>query len=441
MSRLLILDTTVLIYDPNVIFAFDESDIYIPLTVLEDIDKFKKDMSENGRNARYVARILDDLRKGGSLINGVKIKNGSTVYVTTASTRFVQKIPRDFYDKKRDTYFLANALEIKEKTGSDLVVLTKDLNLRVKANALEIRAEGYESEKLDIDELYKGYTRWKTGPAEVQELKKSRSLKIGANGLFQPNQYVILEDGSNVNNIAYGRYSAFDKTIHPLIQQVEQINMRIDSKNQEQAFAIDALLNDNIDLVTLVGKAGTGKTLLAVAASIYLTVDKNLYNKILVSRPTLPMGKDIGFLPGDVEAKLTPWMYPIMDNIEYIMEANNTGRRSSIRGFDELVEMGILTIEPLTFIRGRSIHNQYLIIDEAQNLTPHEIKTVITRVGIGTKIVLTGDPYQIDNPYIDSTSNGLTNVVEKFKKSDITAHISLSHGERSPLSDLAATLM
>jgi PhoH-like ATPase len=200
------------------------------------------------------------------------------------------------------------------------------------------------------------------------------------------------------------------------------------------------LLHDGIQLVTLVGKAGTGKTLLAVAASIYKTVDENVYNRVLVSRPTLPMGKDIGYLPGTVEEKLTPWMYPIADNVELIMRKDNRSSRH-IRGFRELVEMGILVIEPLTYIRGRSIHNQYLIIDEAQNLTPHEIKTIITRVGDGTKIIVTGDPYQIDNPYIDSSSNGLAYLVERFKEQTISAHITFTKGERSRLSELAANLL
>ena len=200
---------------------------------------------------------------------------------------------------------------------------------------------------------------------------------------------------------------------------------------------MDALLNDSIGLVTLVGKAGTGKTLLAVAASLFKTVDENRYTRVLVSRPTLPMGKDIGFLPGTVEEKLTPWMYPIADNVELIMrKESRTGRH--IRGFRELVDMGILVIEPLTYIRGRSIHNQYLIVDEAQNLTPHEIKTIITRVGEGTKIIVTGDPYQIDNPYIDSSSNGLSYLVERFKEQTISAHVTFSKGERDTrLSGLA----
>lgn len=256
---------------------------------------------------------------------------------------------------------------------------------------------------------------------------------------FYPHQYVTLINQDR-NETLLGRYDASRNKIVKVATEERPGIWRISPRNREQVFAMDALLNDDIQLVTLVGKAGTGKTLLAVAASLYKTVDENIYSRVLVSRPTLPMGKDIGFLPGTVEEKLTPWMYPIVDNVELIMRKDSRSSRH-LRGYRELVEMGILVIEPLTYIRGRSIHSQYLIIDEAQNLTPHEIKTIVTRVGEGTKIVVTGDPYQIDNPYIDSSSNGLTYVVEKFKNQEISAHITFSKGERSRLSELAANLL
>ncbi len=258
--------------------------------------------------------------------------------------------------------------------------------------------------------------------------------------MLLPNQYVALIDGAAPDHVAVGRFDAKERKVVRLISEGRDGMFRIKPRNREQFITMDALLNDSIQLVTLVGKAGTGKTLLAVAASLTKTVDENLFSRILVSRPTLPMGKDIGFLPGTVEEKLTPWMYPIIDNVDLLLRSEAKARRH-IRGFKELMDTGILIIEPLTYIRGRSIHNQYLIVDEAQNLTPHEIKTIITRVGDGTKIVLTGDPYQIDNPYIDSSSNGLTYVVEKFKDQDIAAHITLTKGERSPLSELAANLL
>jgi len=436
-----ILDTTVLLYDPNALFAFEENNVIIPITVIEEIDRFKNDMSEVGRNARQTSRILDKLRVKGSLSSGVKLDNGGLLSVKISSRKSISSIPLDFQEKKRDTFLFAVTIEEHEITKLPTILVTKDVYLRIKADALGIVVSDYESDRVEIEELYSGYTTFKTGTAAIESVKKGRPIPADSIGkeLFQ-NQYITLEDEANDKNIVYGRYNESDKLICPLIQQVQQIYCRVSSRNREQAFALDALLNDDVGFVTLVGKAGTGKTLLAVAASVYKTVDENVYNRILVSRPTLPMGQDIGYLPGTVEEKLTPWMYPIADNVELIMRSEK-GVTHKIRGFRELIDMGILVIEPLTFIRGRSIHNQYLIVDEAQNLTPHEIKTIITRVGDGTKIVLTGDPYQIDNPYIDSSSNGLTYVVEKFKKQSITAHITLTKGERSAISELAANLL
>jgi PhoH-like ATPase len=436
-----ILDTTVLLYDPNALFAFAENNVIIPITVIEEIDNFKKDMSEVGRNARQTSRILDKLRMKGTLSSGVKLDNGGVLSVRISSKKSIGSIPLDFQEKKRDTFLFAVAMEEHEKTRLPTILVTKDVYLRIKADALSIVVSDYESDRVEIEELYTGYDTVYTDTASVDFLKSGKPVPCDTiEKELLPNEYVTLVDEKNNNNVVYGRYYDGKKQLCPLIQQVRQIFCRVSSRNREQAFALDALLNDEIGFVTLVGKAGTGKTLLAVAASVYKTVDENSYNRILVSRPTLPMGQDIGYLPGTVEEKLTPWMYPIADNIELIMRSEK-GVTHKIRGFRELIDMGILVIEPLTFIRGRSIHNQYLIVDEAQNLTPHEIKTIITRVGDGTKIVLTGDPYQIDNPYIDSSSNGLTYVVEKFKKQSITAHVTLTKGERSVISELAANLL
>ncbi len=436
-----ILDTTVLLYDPNALFAFAENNVIIPITVIEEIDTFKNDMSEVGRNARQASRILDTFRIKGSLSSGVKQDNGGLLSVRIGSSKSMHAVPLDFQEKKRDTNIFAVTIEEHERTKLPTILVTKDVYLRIKADALGIVVSDYESDRVEIEELYTGYDSVNAAPETVASLKKGKTVSCDdIEGKLLPNQYVTLVDERDDQNVVYGRFDAGKKHICPLIQQAQQIYCRVSSRNREQAFALDALLNDAVGFVTLVGKAGTGKTLLAVAASVYKTVDENSYNRILVSRPTLPMGQDIGYLPGTVEEKLTPWMYPIADNVELIMRSE-TGVSHKIRGFRELIDMGILVIEPLTFIRGRSIHNQYLIVDEAQNLTPHEIKTIITRVGDGTKIVLTGDPYQIDNPYIDSSSNGLTYVVEKFKKQSITAHVTLTKGERSVISELAANLL
>ncbi len=434
-----ILDTTVLLYDARALFNFEENNVIIPMTVIEDIDHFKKDLTETGRNARQTSRLLDALRNRGSLTKGVKLDNGGTLAVALSDADAVRRIPREFQEKARDNYILAIALAVKEKAGSiPTVFVSKDINLRIKADAIGCAVEDYESDKVDIEELYTGHTIRAVDAAAVDSFREKGALG-GVDGLL-PNQYVTLTDAADPAHVALGRYDAKEKSVVRLVSEGREGMFRIKPRNAEQLFTMDALLSDAIQLVTLVGKAGTGKTLLAVAASLNKTIDENLFSRILVSRPTLPMGKDIGFLPGTVEEKLTPWMYPIIDNVDLLLRSEAKARRH-IRGFKELMDTGILIIEPLTYIRGRSIHNQYLIVDEAQNLTPHEIKTIITRVGDGTKIVLTGDPYQIDNPYIDSSSNGLTYVVEKFKNQEIAGHVTLTKGERSVLSELAANIL
>ena len=436
-----ILDTTVLLYDAQALFKFEENNIYIPITVIEDIDRFKKDLSETGRNARQTSRYLDELRKKGSLSAGVKLESGGTLIVKLDTDSILKRMPRELQGNARDNLILAITLDVKEKSGNvPTVFVSKDINLRIKADALGLVVEDYKSDTIDIEELYTGYSDIKVKSSAISAFhEQGWVLYEGRENLFA-NQYVSLMDSSDESRSALGRYVRKDNKIVKLAREDRDGMWRIKPRNREQIFSMDALLNDSIQLVTLVGIAGTGKTLLAVAASLYKTVDENVYNHVLVSRPTLPMGKDIGFLPGTVEEKLAPWMYPIADNVDLLMRSEAKARRH-IRGFKELLESGILIVEPLTYIRGRSIHNQYLIVDEAQNLTPHEIKTVITRVGDGTKIILTGDPYQIDNPYIDSSSNGLTYVVERFKDQDVSAHITFSKGERSLLSELAANLL
>jgi PhoH-like ATPase len=237
-----------------------------------------------------------------------------------------------------------------------------------------------------------------------------------------------------------GKFRADRGKVVPLIRVQKEGIWGIRPRNKEQTFALDLLLNDDIKIVTMVGKAGTGKTLMAIAAGLHKTMEEGVYHKLLVSRPIFPLGRDIGYLPGTVEEKLNPWMQPIFDNVEFLMNLSKADKKAG-RSYHELIDLGILAIEPLTYIRGRSIPGQYIIIDEAQNLTPHEVKTIITRVGDGTKIVLTGDPYQIDNPYVDSTNNGLIHVVNKFKTEKLAGHISLSKGERSALAELAANLL
>jgi PhoH-like ATPase len=434
-----ILDTTVLLYDPQAMFKFENNNVIIPITVIEDVDHFKKDQNETGRNARQTSRYLDELRQKASVVKGITLENGGTLFVYTGTSAMARRLPDALRESTRDNRILSIALDVKQTAeGIPTIFVSKDLNIRIKANALGLDVEDYESDKVDIEELYRGFSDMTVEPSVIQLLRDKGQSPVDAD-LF-PNQYLTLTTSTVPKQILHARFDADKKALVRLISECNKDAWRIAPRNREQSFAMDALLNDAIQLVTLVGKAGTGKTLLAVAASLYKTVDENIYERILVSRPTLPMGKDIGFLPGTVEEKLTPWMYPIADNVEMIMRRDSRASRQT-RGFKELVDMGILVIEPLTYIRGRSIHNQYLIIDEAQNLTPHEIKTIITRVGDGTKIVVTGDPYQIDNPYIDSSSNGLTYLVERFKEQAISAHVTFTKGERSKLSELAANLL
>jgi PhoH-like ATPase len=434
-----ILDTTVLLYDAQALFKFGGDNVIVPITVIEDIDHFKKDQSETGRNARQTSRYLDEMRQKNSVVKGVRLESGGTLFVRSGSTATLRRMPGALQSDARGSRILAIALDVMQEADNvPTIFVTKDLNLRIKADALGLRVEDYESDKVDIEELYSGYRTLTVERGVIAAFRERGSVAVAERLL--PNEYVTFTAADDPEFIAAGRFDAETGTVVRLLSEQSRDSWRITPRNREQQFAMDALLCDAIQLVTLVGKAGTGKTLLAVAASLFKTVDENIYSRVLISRPTLPMGKDIGFLPGTVEEKLTPWMYPIADNVELIMRKDSRANRP-IRGFAELVDMGILVIEPLTYIRGRSIHNQYLIIDEAQNLTPHEIKTIITRVGDGTKIVVTGDPYQIDNPYIDSSSNGLTYVVERFKNEAISAQVTLTKGERSRLSELAANLL
>ncbi|MGA7826909.1 MAG: PhoH family protein [Geobacteraceae bacterium] len=420
-------------------FRFEENTILVPITVIEEVDRFKKDMNETGRNARQVSRILDELRQKGSLSAGITLESGGNLRVALLNNEMLRNIPSELSDQKSDNRILAVALEAKNSTGQVPVILvTKDTNLRIKADAIGLDAQDYESDKVDISELYSGFSDFEVSPETVDRFYGQGWVDSEEDLL--PNQYVLLRDAGNPSHSALAKYVSAEKKLVPVIKAGKEGVWSIHPRNREQTCALDALLDDSIKIVTLVGKAGTGKTLLAIAAGLHKTAEENVYNRLLVSRPVFPMGKDLGFLPGDVEEKLAPWMQPIFDNVELLLSGHEAEKRHS-KGYRELMAMGLMEIEPLTYIRGRSIPNQFLIVDEAQNLTPHEIKTIVTRAGEGTKIVLTGDPYQIDNPYVDSSSNGLTYLVERFKGQEISAHITMMKGERSALAELAANLL
>jgi PhoH-like ATPase len=434
-----ILDTNVLLHDPQSLFKFQDNSIIIPITVIEEVDRFKKDMNETGRNARMVSRILDALREKGSLASGVTMPGGGTLRVEMFTEKHFKNLPVDLRVDNGDNRIIAVAQAVHDRFPDMVTIfVTKDSNLRIKADAIGLIAEDYESDKVDIQDLYSGTRTVEVAPDEVDRFYGQGWLEQPTE--LAPNEFITIVDRANPAHSAICRNDPANARIVPVRKVPKEGIWSLFPRNREQSFALDVLMDDSVKLVTLVGKAGTGKTLLAIAAGLHKTAEENIYNRLLVSRPVFPMGKDLGFLPGDIEEKLTPWMQPIFDNVELLISGHESEKRHS-KGYKELMAMGLLDIEPLTYIRGRSIPNQYLIVDEAQNLTPHEIKTIVTRVGEGTKIVLTGDPYQIDNPYVDSSSNGLTYLVEKFKGQRIAAHVTLTKGERSELAELAANLL
>lgn len=433
-SRHVVIDTNVILFDAQAIFKFRDADVYIPISVIEEIDNFKRDLGENGRNARHFSRQIDVLRAKGPLAKGVKTDNSeSRIFVTT--DMMVDGMGKELSADKADNRILGTALYLQKKGDKTVELITKDINLRIKADVFGVNAKDYEPERVPVDEMYLGYEEVDAEADMINEFYANKIVQGNAFNL-KNNEYVVMKDKSNENHSAIGKYSEKEGGIIPLLRSGESI-WGIHPRNVEQTFAMDCLLNDEIMFVSLVGKAGTGKTLMALAAGLYKTLDEGRFQRLLVSRPIFPMGRDIGYLPGDVEQKLNPWMQPIFDNVEFLMGAD---KKAAGRA-QELINQGMLNIEPLTYIRGRSIPNQYLIVDEAQNLTPHEIKTIVTRAGQGTKVVLTGDAYQIDNPYVDSATSGLTYAVERFKGQKISAHVTLQKGERSELAELAANIL
>lgn len=439
MPKHFVLDTNILLHDPRAILQFEENEVVIPIFVLEEIDQFKKEASELGRNAREVARMLDGLREGGAkLSEGAPLPNGGRLRVA-AGQRVVPTAVRE--NQMVDHLILGVALDVLERHPNDQTIfVTKDVNLRLRADALGLKAMDFEAGHVgvDIDELYSGLVEVPVPGSDVDAFYAQGSLPVPTQEAV-PNQYVLLRDPESHSHSALGRYDGGSGKVVPLKKMRDGV-WGIRPRNKEQHCALDLLLNDDIKLITLVGKAGTGKTMLAIAAGLQKVVEERTYSRLLVARPIFPLGRDIGYLPGDLEEKLNPWMKPIFDNVEFLMGLSRTEQRNG-RSYRELIDLGFIEIEPLTYIRGRSIPNQFIIIDEAQNLTPHEAKTIITRAGEATKIVLTGDPYQIDNPYVDATSNGLTTLVQKFKGQSIAGHVTLTKGERSPLAELASNIL
>ena len=431
-----VLDTNVLLHDPHAIFRFEDNNVIIPIYVIEEVDQFKREGSERGRNARSIARVLDELRdRGGSLAKGVTLDSGGTLRVAVPSKRL--ELPSAIDHTAMDQAILQTAFDVRENDGqSPTIFVTMDTNLRIRADALGMVSQTYENQRVDVDQLTSGMVEVELDPADIDAFFRDGRV-ASHDAPWAPNTCLLMRDRSNPSHTALGRWDAVKRVVAALRVPREGI-MGVRPRNKEQSFAFDLLLDESIRLVTLVGKAGTGKTLLALAAGLKRTMDDGAYTRMLVSRPVMPLGRDIGFLPGDVDEKLNPWMQPIFDNLEFLF---STGSRKGPRAYADLLESGQIQVEPLTYIRGRSLPQQFIIVDEAQNLTPHEVKTIITRSGDGTKIVLTGDPGQIDNPYVDSASNGLSIAAERFRGEKLAAHIVLAKGERSELAELAANAL
>ncbi len=445
MKKIFVLDTNILLSDPNSIHKFEDNDIVIPISVIEEVDHFKKDQSETGRNARQVSRNLDKLRKKGTLSSGVPLTDDKDSGLLFVHLGYDTDCLPSLLENSTDNHILSIALNLQKKFESSrqVLIITKDSNLRIKSDAFGINSEDFEADKVDISDIYSGVRRIQVDATVINTFSKNKNIIYGdESDRFFSNEFIVFENKQDPKHKLCGVYDSSTKTIQSLEGSMKNV-WGISPRNIEQKFAIWALLNDDIKLVTLSGGAGTGKTLMAIASGLLKTTDEDKYHRLLVARPIFPLGKDLGFLPGDLDEKLNPWMQPIFDSLDFLLGAqvSNNKQKRATKSYSELINQGLLTVEPLTYIRGRSLPQSFFVVDESQNLTPHEIKTILTRAGEGTKIVLTGDPYQIDNPYVDTTNNGLTHVIERFRSSPISAHITLKQGERSQLATLAAELL
>ena len=429
-----ILDTNVLLHDPNSLVNFKENNVLVPIEVIEEIDRFKRESTELGRNARTVSRMLDGFRGEGSLSAGVELPNGGKLKIAFHKDGLVEGFAKDSVDNR----ILALAAHIQKTQPKNATILvSKDINLRIKADAIGVMAEDYETDRVFITDLYTGMVDLTVSAEKITAFRAKGEFALAGGKNYFPNEYCTLTDEANPKKAALAKVDATGTKLVPILDCREGV-WGIKPRNREQHFALDALLDDRIKLVTLMGKAGTGKTLIAMAAGLKRVVNDREFRRLVVARPTISMGKEHGFLPGSLEEKLAPWMQPIHDALEMLSDLNmgHDHRRAA-----DLMRSGSIVVEALSYIRGRSIANQFMIIDEAQNLTPLEAKTIVTRVGSGTKIIFTGDPYQIDNPYVDSSSNGFNYIVSRFRDQAIAAHIELQKGERSELAELAANIL
>ncbi|MEH7203828.1 hypothetical protein C9414_10670 [Bacillus sp. Nf3] len=440
MSKIYVLDTNVLLQDPNSIFSFEDNEVVIPAVVLEEVDSKKRYMDEVGQNARRVSRLIDGLRSKGKLHEKITLESKGTLRIELNHRSF-HELQEIFIEKTNDNRILAVAknLSLEEETkphGRPVILVSKDVLVRVKADAIGLQAEDFLSDRvLQNEDIDNGYHELYIPTEQLNTFYKQSQLPIKevTSVPLNPHQFVIMK--GNEGGSALGMLDQKAENVKRLVYDQEHV-WGIRPKNVQQTMALELLLRRDIPLVTLIGKAGTGKTLLALAAGLMQTEDLGMFKKLIVARSIVPVGKDLGYLPGEKEEKLRPWMQPIYDNLEFLFNTKKPGELDAI-----LAGIGSIQVEALTYIRGRSIPDQFIIIDEAQNLTKHEVKTLLTRVGEGSKIVLMGDPEQIDHPYLDSLNNGLTYVIERFKGQQISGHVKLVKGERSGLAQLAADLL
>lgn len=441
-QKIFVLDTNVLIHNPRAMFSFADNHVVIPIVVIEEVDQFKKGLDEKGRNARQIGRYLDDLRQSGSLQDGVPTDQGGIIQVTV-KREITEAAANLIFMDRNDNLIIGTALYFKKLFPEKQVILvSKDVNVRIKADTVGIRAENFETDTISFDEFYTGWTHEELEPELFEALLSDKVIANPFENLY-PNQYIRTTRKGDGDEPITLRYDHVNNTLHRLRHYLGRDVFGITARNFEQEMALDLLLDDEVKLVSLSGKAGTGKTLLAIAAGLKKVVDDEKYKRLVISRPISPLGKDLGYLPGSKAEKFNPWMQPIYDNMDILLSAHEEksdggGKNKKRASVDDLMDFGFLELEPLTYIRGRSLPDQFMIIDEAQNLSPHEMKTIITRAGMNTKIVLTGDPYQIDIPYLDAISNGLSVAVEKLKGEGLVGHMTLEKGERSALADLAA---
>ncbi len=455
-NRYFVLDTNVLLHDSNSLFAFKDVVVVVPFVVLEELDKFKREPGEMGRTAREVIRTLDGLRKSGPLNMGVLLNHGTGSAILkvmpTPVTNITDCVCADTVDNQ-----IILIVQWLTKQGNTVTFVTKDINARVKADSLGLDAEDYTKGKIDRETYYKGWTRVAVNSKVLREISGTRLPSLIDIDTLQINEFIIVESENNPENNKLFRYlggKAFREVrMHPF-------SWNFTARNIQQLMALDLLMDDDIKMISLLGPAGTGKTFLTLLVGLEKVAREKMYRKFLISRPIVALGADIGFLPGDLQEKLHNWMMPVHDNLEFIFskqknegplesQAQRTPRerrheriaRSHLSDVQRLQNQGIISIEAITYMRGRSIPYQFIFIDEVQNLTPHEVKTIVSRVGEGSKIVLAGDPYQIDSPYLDFTTNGLTVTTEKFKNLPIFGTVFLDKSERSELAKLAAEIL